>query len=310
MRFFFRRCVSNNCVREWDGASDCIFRFTQATCAGYEIGWEFVDAVSTSGQTFSGFVTVINNRYKRRDRNATSFMSVPVFIDWFFAWISHMEIDFRQPCYWCGGKSNILACDGTKIGIGFKNTFVKPIERPEKLELVETKLKRLDRCFLFNTRENEPRYFQKCRKDLECCCRHIISNRPEDKLEPQIFHNISESITDVISPYGQCSFSRMAGLSGECSDAEKKALAKFFILLSSDSSMDTVIPFRCCAEVSEMTKGCLNGNLSTTDFQVFIHRSKYFCPELSSVLLTSSLNNSTRMPSVDVIHLVDYLVAS
>jgi hypothetical protein len=46
-------------------------------------------------------------------------MSTPVFIDWFFAWVSKMRIDFRQQCGWCGGKSNILACDGTKLGIFF-----------------------------------------------------------------------------------------------------------------------------------------------------------------------------------------------
>ena len=43
------------------------------------------------------------------------------------------------------------------------------MEQPEKLQTVHTKLKRLDRCFLFNTSENLPRHFQNQRKDLECC---------------------------------------------------------------------------------------------------------------------------------------------
>jgi len=58
-------------------------------------------------------------------------MSFPLFIDWFFAWASRMKIDFREACKWFEGDIRV-ACDGTKLGIGFKNTFVTPIETPTK----------------------------------------------------------------------------------------------------------------------------------------------------------------------------------
>ena len=61
-----------------------------------------------------------------------------------------MKIDFRQPCSWCGHSPKVLACDATKIGIGFKNTFVKPIETPELTDVIPTPNKRHDRCFIFN----------------------------------------------------------------------------------------------------------------------------------------------------------------
>ena len=58
------------------------------------------------------------------------FMPVPTFIDWFFAWASGMKIEFCETSKWCDGKPSVLACDGTKVGINFKNTFVAPIETP------------------------------------------------------------------------------------------------------------------------------------------------------------------------------------
>ena len=57
-------------------------------------------------------------------------MSVPTFIDWFFAWMSGIKIEFRETCKWCDGKPSVLACYETKVGIDFKNTFVAPVETP------------------------------------------------------------------------------------------------------------------------------------------------------------------------------------
>ena len=42
------------------------------------------------------------------------------------------ENDFCKGCFWCKGAPKIISCDGTKIGIGFKNAFVAPIENAEK----------------------------------------------------------------------------------------------------------------------------------------------------------------------------------
>ena len=63
-----------------------------------------------------------------------------------------MKIDFRETCHWCGDDSaKLLACVATKIGIGFKNTFVKPIEIPNIDEIALAQNKRLIRCFIVNT---------------------------------------------------------------------------------------------------------------------------------------------------------------
>ena len=248
----------------------------------------------------------MNVTYKRRNKDAQSFMSVPVFIDWFFAWVSRMEIDFRQPCYGCGGKSKLLACDGTKLGIGFKNAFVKPIESSEKDEVVQSRLKRLDRCFIFNTPEHPPSYYRKARDDLESCCRTILDGKAEDAY----FIDMCNDVITKINVYSQCCFARMTGLSGTCASGEKIALAKFFLLLSADASIDTTVPFRHCNEINDLVEGIKGGTFTVTDVRVFCYRAKYFCPELSEVILQSMLSSTTRFPSEDVIYFTEYLIAS
>jgi len=131
-----RLCLSKSCKFKWNGEKENIYRSSSKTAAGYEMGWEYVEAVNSSKQTFSGFVKVMNQRYKRRDIDA-SFMSLPSFIDWWFGWASHMNIDFRVQCSFCDNISS-LACDGTKLGMGFVHSFVEPIETPaESLTLFD-----------------------------------------------------------------------------------------------------------------------------------------------------------------------------
>ena len=94
-----------------------------------------------------------------------------------------MKIDFRQPCYWCGDNSRkILACDATKIGIGFKSTFVKPIETPEIHDsVVRTPNRRLDRCFITNATSNSA-VFNNARKRLKEICTVISSKSDFNEL--------------------------------------------------------------------------------------------------------------------------------
>ena len=114
---FMRKCISGTCSKFWDGQHKSIFRLSGKICAGWEFGFEFVDCVNSSHQTFSGFVSYISNKY-RRFCDGNKFMSVPTFINWWFGWASAMKIDFRKGCNSCDDQCKILACDATKIGIG------------------------------------------------------------------------------------------------------------------------------------------------------------------------------------------------
>lgn len=112
---FSRKCLNNQCTKIWNGQNECIFRLSRHTCAGWEMGYHFVKAVNTSQQTFRGFVSVLNMFY---NWHSCKFMSTPTFINWWFAWASAMNIDFREKCTHCGPSCVSLVCDGTKIGTG------------------------------------------------------------------------------------------------------------------------------------------------------------------------------------------------
>ncbi|XP_065683364.1 uncharacterized protein LOC136096133 [Hydra vulgaris] len=237
LQVFLLRCVNLSCVRFWDGAEHCVYRLS-STCAGYDIGWDFVDSVQTSGQTFSGFVTNTSNRYKRMN-NAVSFMSNSVFIDWFFGWASHMGIDFREQCTMCGNSNRILACDGTKLGIGFKQTFAKAIETPVIEEVPETTFRRFDRCFIPNTKEKDPKDFAHARKVIRTICEMIKNCDDVDNVS-----SLASPIDFFIPLFAKAAFNRMV-IGKECTLQERRALADFFSLLGTDASM-TLIPFRFC----------------------------------------------------------------
>ena len=102
-----------------------------------------------SKQTFRGFVTYYSNKYERFSTTTKILWLYKPLSIVFFAWASRMKIDIRKGCFWCKGCPRIVACDGTKIGIGFRNTFFAPIECAEKIAPPNSShLRRLDRCFL------------------------------------------------------------------------------------------------------------------------------------------------------------------
>ena len=120
-----RRCLAKRCIRIWNGENECIFRLSNVTCAGWEMGYNFVVGVNKAHMTFSGFVAMVNQCYKRASP-AECFMCVPTFINWWFAWASAMKVDFRQGCSHCGPSCVTLVGDGTKIGTSKLSVYFWP----------------------------------------------------------------------------------------------------------------------------------------------------------------------------------------
>ena len=73
-----------------------MFFYTSTTCAGDEIGWDFIHAVKTSKISFTGFCNEMTRVYKTTHTNGDPFMSVKTFIGCFFGWLSAFKIDFRK----------------------------------------------------------------------------------------------------------------------------------------------------------------------------------------------------------------------
>ena len=90
------KCNMNKCQKKFSDMSGMwgIFFYTNTTCAGDEIGWDFIHVVKTSKISFTGFCNEMTRVYKTTHSNAQAFMSVKTFIGCFFGWLSAFKIDF------------------------------------------------------------------------------------------------------------------------------------------------------------------------------------------------------------------------
>lgn len=77
---FLRKWVDGFCSREHDGYEDSLFLRTYAVPCGYEVGWEFVEAMLTIKQTFSGFCKITQVWYDRYS-SPINFLAVNTLID-------------------------------------------------------------------------------------------------------------------------------------------------------------------------------------------------------------------------------------
>ncbi|XP_057294962.1 uncharacterized protein LOC130623486 [Hydractinia symbiolongicarpus] len=281
-----RKCLQGTCMRSWTGEDECIFRLSAHTCAGYEIGWMFVDAVNSGKQTFSGFTMCMNKTYKRLFPTGKSFMSSRTFIAWWFAWASHMKIDFRMSCSWCGGKCSSLACDGTKIGLNFKQAFVSPIERSNESEILETKLRRLDRCFIPTSINNTAAFCKLARDTFQQMCRFIIDG-DYNQISSLMFKEYVQLLDDRVVPF----ISRVFNIQQEGIDRnEQLAAAKLLSMLFTDCSVDVICPIALAEKLNSFF------STSSMDTLAFAEDVKTYCPEMAWLMIQSFLVHNGTIP--------------
>eukprot|EP00111_Clytia_hemisphaerica_P020287 TCONS_00059786-protein len=139
-------CQNNKCVLRWDGRAENIYRISGQICIVEELLWNFIDSVILTKANFSSFCNLVDIDYTRNG-SSRKFVSPKTFSKAFFSWASHQPREFRRGCNWCGSNPNILACDGTKIGIMQINTSIDPIEKTNGMKITTTE-RRMDRCFL------------------------------------------------------------------------------------------------------------------------------------------------------------------
>ena len=131
---YSRMCLGNSCCLEYSGQDNSIFFLSKMTCAGDEIGWDFISMVKLSRMSFTGFCNEMTRRYKTTNILSVPFMSLDTFVKWVFAWMGSMKIDFRKEINpFCKYNPKILACDGTHVGISLKNLKLEnPVTAPDK----------------------------------------------------------------------------------------------------------------------------------------------------------------------------------
>ena len=172
----------------------------------------------------------------RHDQNRPRFMSLPTFIDWFFAWALRIKIVFRQRCSHFGDKSKILASDGTKIGMNFKNTFVRPIETIEKQDGDVLAIRRLSRSFLYNPQKCSKEVaasLAKVRLNLKLIAKSVLSSSFTLN-ETSVF--LLGRVRSVLLVAAIPAFKHMVNINNDISS--RKNYAAFFHLLYYDSCIN------------------------------------------------------------------------
>ena len=228
-------------------------------------------------------------------------MSVPTFIDWFYAWAFGMKIEFRETCKWRDGKPSVLACDATKVGINFNNTFVAPVETSGNNHEITSSSRRYHQCFLSNPSNNEQvcRLYAKARDYLKIITKMIISHQFEILFDEEHSEATNNMITFI--PEGaKDAYSKMIDV--DTSNNLKVAYPLIFELLSHDASIDSVLPLRIaheCVQVMELTL------LNVTDIdsiKEFAFKLKYFCSEFTQLI--SMLIAEYGSVGNDILHLI------
>ena len=230
--------------------------------------------------TFRGYVNYLSKKYQRSE-SEKPFMTIQTFIEWFFAWSSRMEIDFRQQCQGCSGPPKILACDGTKIGIGFKNMAVKPIETPDETSpMIKTPHRRLNRCFIPNKKDNQG--FANARQWLKNVSEIVMSGKSLDN------HTASITVPLLVNYLPQKSktaFNRM--IYDDISEDVRWCYARLFNLLSYDSALDSIIPFGIAEKCIEFSNLIEQNSFDIGDVAAFSNYLKNFCPEMAELISVS-----------------------
>ena len=256
-----------------------------------------------SKHNFRGFITCYNNKHERFGTTTEKFKALQTFINWFFAWASRMRIDFRKGCFWWKGSARILACDGTKIGIGFRNTFVAPIEYAEKIAPPNSShLRRLDCCFLNphnNISSEECKVYANASKVLGNITDAVITEKLPEILPvtvrdlksflPEECVNACEKMTDL----------------GNTNKREIKVYASVFYLLSYDASVDAIIPLCIRDDTLSFLETCATVQCTSTVLTDFAEKLNCFSSEFSRLLLCTANDYS---PSNAVLKLLRYCV--
>ena len=238
----------------------------------------------------------------RHDPNGPRFMSLPTFINWFFAWVSRMKIDFRQRCSHCDDRSTILACDGTKIGMNFKNTFVRLIEMIEKQFGDVLTIPRLNCCFLSNpqecSKEVAARYAE-ARLNLKLAAKSVL-NDSFSLNEATVF--LLGSVRSVLPVAVIPAFEQMADINNDIS--RRKSYAPLFHLLSYDSCFDAVISLKLAPiilQCLELEK--LELPPSVSNVVEMADQMRFYNKEVPDLLHLKNLRNSS---SEEILLLLQY----
>ncbi|XP_041347204.1 uncharacterized protein LOC121367125 isoform X1 [Gigantopelta aegis] len=300
----FRECLQRNhdCLIPYDGSSHCLHFLSRNTAAGDEIGWDFVDRVLNTNITFSAYCTLMTNQYQRLYSLSAKFMSPQTFIAWWLSWASNFKVDFRVVCDICKYEPKYLACDGTKIGINFRHASVTPIEIPSTDVKVDPCHRRNERAFIhYKQGDLDIAANIKCREHLLYLSKYHRGLLKDDQKLPWndqtdrtnlLVETVDRDCREIVKRFSL----------GEYSNLLQFKLAIVFAVLSSNSSLTSLIPYRYLTLTAFIITSLRNAVDSDCDF---VNDLRQFSPELRDIV-HFALDN--RESLLEVLDFIEYLV--
>ncbi|XP_052258313.1 uncharacterized protein LOC127863007 isoform X8 [Dreissena polymorpha] len=294
--------ISKPCRILWDeGDLDCIHVLSRDTAAGDEIGWEFVSMVMNSSCTFSSYCQFKNEMYKTR-HNKARFMDQTVFLNFWFSWASNMKIDFRIPCGVCGYGPKRLCCDGTKVGVGFRNSNYEEItETNQALGINNTLHRRMDRCFLKNLNGIDKQEMINLRTTLDYIARKELNEIKENEIIPE------RDLLDRIELLKQALPSEVLGSFErfyQMSDNERVAYSNVLKMLATTASITSLVPPAYCYKIQLLLN---SPNIENDRFNSIVNETRSFAPELRDLICESLISNNEILPD-DIRLFLQYLI--
>ncbi len=93
---FDRQCLARNekCEQPYCGRQDGLHILSSKSAAGDEIGWVYVNFVSSNQSSIKGVRDHFNSCYALSGSNV-QFMCRTTFTNWLFSWLVNFKTDFR-----------------------------------------------------------------------------------------------------------------------------------------------------------------------------------------------------------------------
>ena len=274
-------CTQGTCTLTYTGAEDNIFFWSKETALPDEIGWDFVNRVTSSHTSFTAFCTDRTREYRSVHGSSAPFCSKSTFVKWFFAWAANFCDDFRDSVDpWCRYNPRMLACDGTHIGVSVKHLQVSPIESPDNPhETVKPLHRRYNRVFLTYQQGLEDADVRRSRGHLKYVCKKTLSNvLPNEQLSEDDFQAANTVLLQVSPQDPECHTLLRGFVQSAYSADLLQKLAEFMIMLSGDAAVSTVLPLRYHNELDNVLIS-LEQNIPCN-----LQNLKEFCPELEACL--------------------------
>ena len=292
-------CTNNNCEISYKEPAEerGLFFYTTKTVVADEIAWDFVRCVKNMRTSFRGFCSEMTDKYQSNQSPAYPFLSGNTFVGYFFAWLAAFKIDFRKEIDpKCGYNPEILACDGTHIGVSSKNMNLQhPVTKPEIDVTLKSMHRRAQRAIIPNADARRylkyisKKYLKKLKEGQE------KSAEMEEYMKNFIMEHVRKlnqpALTQAITFF----------LDTRNSGNILVPMARVIIMLSGDSPMISVLPFRS----HDCLRCIINSIVTTNSGGEHFDEMKKYSKEVTGLLTAAMEHNAVPTVASFLIHLVN-----